>query len=177
MSSKSKKYQMYRNLNSQSKQKDTTELGPRHNYKNIHEKYMQRAKEIEAQEKKIKKELQSRVEDVELPHIYRKSKVGVQRVVYDPRYDNEYQQSSHKYGSESENKRTPALMVGPRIVTHSKEQLSSRGNLMNDSHSPVSIHGLSPYESKINPYANGYSSKSHKLAKLNGLPPSSKYNG
>lgn len=137
-------------------------------------------KRLNFRKNKLKKELQHRVEDVDLPHIYKKSKAGVQRVLYDPRYENnrDYLKSSHKYGSESENKRTPALMAGPRIISHSsKEGLSSRGNIMNDSISPVSIKGISPYDYKGNPYKNGYSMKNHKLAKLSGLPPSSKYNG
>ena len=143
---------------------------------NIHEKYMQRVKEIEEQEKRNKKDLQYRVDDSELPHIYKKSKVGIQRVLRDPRYENnrDYLKSSHKYGAESENNSTPSLMMGPRIVSHnSKEGNSSRGNLINDSMSPLSSKGISPYDHKIHPYKNGYSSKSYKLAKLKGLPPSS----
>jgi len=181
MSSKPKKYQMYRNLNSQSRKNDVSDLGPRrNNYKNIHEKYMLRAKEIEVQERKVKKELQNRIEDSDLPHIYKKSKVGVQRVLYDPRYEsqNSYLKSSHKYGSESENTRKPSLILAPRVVSHnSKESISSRGNILPDSISPPSSKGISPYNYKGHPYKNGYSMKSHKLAKINGLPPSSKYNG
>jgi len=107
---------------------------------NIHEKYLQRAKEVEQQEKKIKKELQSRVEEGNLPHVYKKSKIGIQRIIYDPRYDEkrDYLKSSHKYGSESENTRTPALIAIPRIVSHnSKESISSRGNIISESASPV----------------------------------------
>jgi hypothetical protein len=57
--------------------------------------------------KSSNKELQSRIDDTELPHIYKKDKVGVQRVLYDPRYESgrEYLKSSHKYGIESENTR------------------------------------------------------------------------
>lgn len=52
VNAKPKKYQMYRNLNSQNRKNETTDMVPRrNNYKNIHEKYMQRAKEIELQEK------------------------------------------------------------------------------------------------------------------------------
>lgn len=182
MSSKSKqKYQMYRNLNSQSRKGEVNDISSRrNNYKNIHEKYMQRAKEIEVQEQKLKKELQHRIEDNDLPIVYKKTKIGVQRVLYDPRYegDRNYLKSSHKYGSESENTRKPSLIVPPRIVSHnSKESISSRGNLLNDSVSPLSSKGIAPYDLRIHPYKNGYSVKNYKLAKLNGLPPSSKYNG
>ena len=108
MNNKSKKYQMARHMNSQTRKHEDDEMAPiKNNHKNIHEKYMQRAKEIEIQEKKLKKELQSRIDDTELPHIYKKDKVGVQRVLYDPRYESgrEYLKSSHKYGIESENTR------------------------------------------------------------------------
>ena len=47
---------MYRNLNSQSRKIDSEEISSRRN-NNIHEKYMKRAKEIEIQEKKQKREL------------------------------------------------------------------------------------------------------------------------
>lgn len=179
-SNKSKKYQMYRNLNSQSRKNDISDINSRrNNYNNIPEKYLQRAKEIEVQEKKLKRDLQSRIDDTELPHIYKRSKVGIQRVLYDPRYEsnNEYSRHPHNYGIESENNRKPSLMLGPRIVSHnSKESISSRGNIA-ESMSPPSSKGLYPYSQKIHPYKNGYSAKNYKLAKMNGLPPSSKYNG
>jgi serine/threonine protein kinase len=180
VSSKSKKYQMYRNLNSQSRKNEDDDMEPiKHAHKNIHEKYMQRAKEIEIQERKLKKELQHRIEDTDLPHIYKKGKVGIQRVLYDPRYESgrEHLQSSHKYGIESENTRKPSLMIQPRIISHNlKEGTSSRGNII-DSISPLSSKGIAPPGySASHPYKNLYSVKNHKLAKLNGLPPTgSKY--
>lgn len=175
------KYQMYRNLNSQSRKTDLSDISgnKRHNYKNIHEKYMQRAKEIEVQEKKIKNELQHRIDD-ELPSIYTKSRAGVQRVAYDPRYQNnrDYLKSSHKYGSESENTRKPALMIAPRIVSHgSKESISSRGNHISESVSPVNKNKLGIMDNKLHPYKNDYSGKGYKLNKLKGLPPSAKQTG
>jgi hypothetical protein len=179
-SNKSKKYQMYRNLNSQSRKNDISDISSIRNNYNIPEKYLQRAKEIEAQEKKLKKELQSRIDDPELPQIYKRSKVGIQRVLYDPRYENnsEHTKHPHNYGIESENNRKPSLMLGPRIISHnSKESISSRGNIA-ESMSPPSSKGLYPYGQKIHPYKNGYSVKNYKLVKMNGgLPPSSKYNG
>lgn len=177
------KYQMYRNLNSQSSKNELNndDMGnKRINYNNIHEKYMKRAMEIEQQEKKLKNELQNRIEDSELPNIYKKSKIGVQRIAYDPRYDNtrEYLKSSHKYGSESENTRKPALMIQPRIVSHnSKESISSRGNIISESVSPTSQKSLAILEHKLHPYKNEYGSKSYKLAKIKGLPPHMKQNG
>jgi serine/threonine protein kinase len=178
-SNKPSKYQMYRNLNSRSR-KDSGGMEPiRYGSKNVHEKYAKRAREVEEQERKLKRELQNRVEDSDLPQIYKKGKVGVQRVLYDPRYESgrEYLKSSHKYGIESENNRKPSLMLQPRIISHNlKEGLSSRGNLV-DSVSPPSSKGLIPY-GKNHPYKNQYSVKNHKLAKLKGLPPaSSKYSG
>lgn len=176
------KYQMYRNLNSQSRKTDLSDMSNnRSNYKNISEKYMKRAQEIEQQEKKLKNELQNRVDD-DLPHIYKKSRVGVQRVAYDPRYEGnrDYLKSSHKYGSESENTRKPALMMAPRIVSHgSKESISSRGNIVSESVSPVNKNKLGGIvDHKLHPYKNDYSAKSYKLNKLKGLPPSSsKYSG
>jgi hypothetical protein len=55
MNNKSKKYQMARHMNSQTHKNGDDEMPPiKNNHKNIHEKYMQRAKEIEIQEKKLK---------------------------------------------------------------------------------------------------------------------------
>lgn len=175
------KYQMYRNLNSQSIKKDASEMGARrNNYKNIHEKYMQRAKEIEKQEK-LKNELQSsRIDDGELPHIYKKSKAGVHRIAYDGRHEGmrDYLKSSHKYISESEHTRKPALMIAPRIVSHnSKESISSRGNIVSESASPINKNLMGIMDHKIHPYRNEYGSKSYKLSKIKGLPPQIKYNG
>lgn len=66
--SKPKKYEMYRDL---TKNKDNYEMNKRRKYNNIHQKYMERAKEIEVQEQKLKRELQNRVEDSDLPDIYK----------------------------------------------------------------------------------------------------------
>uniref|UniRef100_A0A7S3IZP4 Uncharacterized protein n=1 Tax=Euplotes harpa TaxID=151035 RepID=A0A7S3IZP4_9SPIT len=125
----------------------------RNNSKSIHEKYLKRAQEIEEQEKKLKKELQHRIDESELPQISQK-KIGVQRVLYDPRYDDNYQKLKQAYGSETESKRTPALIIAPRIVSHnSKEGISSRGNLIGNPMTPASTKGIiPPYDYKITPY-------------------------
>lgn len=52
--SNAKKFQMYKNMNNQGKKINPERMVPNNNYKNIHEKYLKRAKEIEEQEKQIK---------------------------------------------------------------------------------------------------------------------------
>ena len=123
--------------------------------------------------------MNSKNDDFELPDIYKKGgRVGVQKVSYDPRYDNrEYKGGSHKYLAGSENNRKPSLMINPRIISHKyKESISSRGNTM-ESLPPPSSKGISPSKYKVHPYKNLYSIKNTKLHKLKGLPPASKYSG
>lgn len=172
---KAKKYEMYRDL---TKNKDKYDISKKRNYANIHQKYMERAKEVEAQEQKLKKELQYRIQDPELPDIYTKGRIGVQRVNYDPRHDSRknHHGSSQKYLGRSENTRKPSLMMQPRILQHKKDGMNSRADIV-DSLPPPSSKGISPSKYKPNPYKNIYSMKANKLAKLKGLPPASKYSG
>uniref|UniRef100_A0A7S3P0T9 non-specific serine/threonine protein kinase n=1 Tax=Euplotes crassus TaxID=5936 RepID=A0A7S3P0T9_EUPCR len=172
---KVKKYEMYRDL---TKNKDKYGIGHRRNHNNIHQKYMERAKEIEAQEQKLKRELQHRVQDPELPDIYTKGRIGVQRVHYDPRHDSRkgHHGSSHKYLGGSENTRKPSLVIQPRIMAHKKDGLRSRGDVI-DSLPPPSSKGVSPSRYKPHPYKNIYSMKANKLSQLKGIPPISKHSG
>lgn len=107
-----------------------------------------------------------------------KGRIGVQKVLYDPRYDRkDHHGAAHKYVIGSENSRKSSLMLQPRIISHkSEESISSRGNVI-DSVPPPSSKGISPSRYKPHPYKNIYSMKANKLAKIGGLPPASKHSG